>query len=82
MTPEEEAQQAKVNALNTLKQAGLFDSATDNPQGLNLATPTPSPSPTPNPEATMQQNPQNLVNALKGTSREQQLQDLLNAAKQ
>jgi hypothetical protein len=79
MTPEEETQQAKINALNTLKQAGLFDSATDNPQNLNLATP--SPTPVNNPAATMQQNPTNLVNALQGTSREQQLQDLLKQAK-
>lgn len=78
MTPEEQAKQAKINALRNLQTSGLFDAKTDNPQGLNLAAPSPSP----NPEDTMQQNPTNLINAMQGKSREQQLQDLLNAAKQ
>lgn len=42
----------------------------------------PSPSPTPNTEQTMQQNPQNLIDALKQKSRQQQLQDLMDAARQ
>lgn len=45
--------------------------------------PQPStPPPASNPEQTMQQNPQNLVDALKQKSRQQQLDDLMNAAKQ
>lgn len=71
MTPEEASQQAKINALRSLQAAGLFDAKTDNPQNLNLTLP----------QETMQANPSNLVNAIQGTDREQQLKDLLNQAK-
>lgn len=72
MTSEEASQQAKINALRSLQAAGLFDAKTDNPQNLNLVPP----------QETMQANPSNLVNAMQGTDREQQLKDLFNAAKQ
>lgn len=74
---EAQRRQAKIEALRHLRDQNFYEPQTDNPEGLNLdegqpqvmpqaANPQVQPiAPQPSPEQTMQQNPQNLINALK-----------------
>lgn len=78
MTQEE--RDAMMRAIEAVKNRGITEpSVAAKPE---VASATPSPSPAPDASQTMQQDPSNLDSALKRKSQQQQLDELLKAARQ